>query len=278
MFLTVVGLLALRVIAVVCAPLGDEDEPFDFDFSELGDELYFVETRNHTEKLLEEWSDDDESINPEEMGPYVEGDLYQPELAKNAVKFKSKKWPKGVVPYKISGSFSNSEAQRLQLAFKLYRLKTCIRFVPRTSQKDFISIERSSSGCWSTVGRTGGRQVVNLQSSCFRQIGTVLHEFMHALGFLHEHTRHDRDKFVDINYLNVRFDAIGNFWKETKERTSTFGTGYDLGSVMHYSRKAFSWTGFNTIDPKVKFSGKIGQRNGFSNNDVKRIKAMYCNG
>ena len=106
MFLTVVGLLALRVIAVVCAPLGDEEEPFDFEFPELGDELYFVETRNHTEKLLEEWSDDDESINPEEMGPYVEGDLYQPELAKNAVKFKSRKWAKGVVPYKISGSFS----------------------------------------------------------------------------------------------------------------------------------------------------------------------------
>ncbi|XP_021697870.1 zinc metalloproteinase nas-7 [Aedes aegypti] len=278
MFLTI-GLLALQVVAVLGAPIEAEDEPFDFEFSQLGEEMYLVvETRNHTEKLLEEWSDDDGSINPEEMGPFVQGDLYQPVLAKNAVKFKSRKWAKAVVPYKISDSFGYSDVQRIQMAFKMFHQKTCVRFVPRASQRDFIAIEKSSSGCWSTVGRAGGRQVVNLQSSCLRQIGTVLHELMHALGFLHEHTRHDRDKFVDINYLNVRFDAIGNFWKETKDRTSTLGTGYDLGSVLHYSRKAFSWNGFNTIDPKVKFSGKIGQRNGFSNSDIKRIKAMYCNG
>ncbi|EAT38284.1 AAEL009820-PA [Aedes aegypti] len=241
MFLAI-GLLALQVVAVFGAPIEAEDEP----------------------------------INPEEMGPFVQGDLYQPVLAKNAVKFKSRKWAKAVVPYKISDSFGYSEVQRIQMAFKMFHQKTCVRFVPRASQRDFIAIEKSSSGCWSTVGRAGGRQVVNLQSSCLRQIGTVLHELMHALGFLHEHTRHDRDKFVDINYLNVRFDAIGNFWKETKDRTSTLGTGYDLGSVLHYSRKAFSWNGFNTIDPK--FSGKIGQRNGFSNSDIKRIKVMYCNG
>ncbi|XP_062550272.1 hatching enzyme 1.2-like [Armigeres subalbatus] len=277
MFL-IAGLMVLQLASVHCAPIGDKEEPFDFEFSQLGEEMYLAEMRNQTEKILEVWGDEDIDVNPEEIGPLVQGDLYQPVLEKNAVKFKSRKWKNAVVPYKISDNFGSSEKQRILSAFKLFRQKTCIRFVARSSQKDFISIEKSSTGCWSTVGRAGGRQVVNLQSSCFRTIGTVLHELMHVLGFLHEHTRHDRDQFVDINYLNVRFDAIGNFWRDSKGRTSTFGTKYDLGSVMHYSKKAFSWNGFQTIEPKVKFSGKIGQRNGFSSSDIKRIKTMYCNG
>lgn len=143
----------------------------------------------------------------------------------------------------------------IQNAFKIFRQKTCIRFVPRVNQRDYVSIEGSSNGCWSTVGRVGGRQVLNLQKDdCFRRIGTVLHELMHVIGFLHEHTRYDRDQFVDIKYLNVRFDAIGNFWKESKDRTTTYGIGYDLGSVMHYSQKAFSWNGFDTVEPKVSRS------------------------
>lgn len=137
-------------------------------------------------------------------------------------------------------------------AFKMFRQRTCIKFVPRSNQRDYVSIERSSNGCWSTVGRVGGRQVLNLQKdSCFRRIGTILHELMHAIGFLHEHTRYDRDQFVDIYYLNVRFDAISNFWKESKDETRTYGIGYDLGSVMHYSQRAFSWNGFRTVEPKV---------------------------
>lgn len=119
MFLTI-GLLALQVVAVLGAPIEAEDEPFDFEFSQLGEEMYLVvETRNHTEKLLEEWSDDDGSINPEEMGPFVQGDLYQPVLAKNAVKFKSRKWAKAVVPYKISDSFGKILASDIWMGIVL---------------------------------------------------------------------------------------------------------------------------------------------------------------
>lgn len=77
------------------------------DFSQLGEELYHVEKKNNSVKLLQEWpsKEDDESMNPEEMGPFVQGDLYQPEIGKNAVKFKSKKWKYAIVPYKISDKF-----------------------------------------------------------------------------------------------------------------------------------------------------------------------------
>lgn len=72
----------------------------------------------------------------------------------------------------------------LEQAINEYHRTTCIKFVRRrSSDYDYISIENAGSGCWSSVGRTGGKQVVNLQSpGCVAKIGTPLHEMMHALG------------------------------------------------------------------------------------------------
>ena len=49
---------------------------------------------------------------------------------------------------------------------------------------------------------------------------------------------------------------------------------YDFNSVMHYGAKAFSNNGEDTITTKNGES--IGQRNGFSDLDVKDINDFYC--
>ena len=54
------------------------------------------------------------------------------------------------------------------------------RFVPRTSQRDYIHIVKGS-GCSSSVGRVGGGQQVSLGRGCVYK-GIVQHELMHALG------------------------------------------------------------------------------------------------
>jgi hypothetical protein len=43
--------------------------------------------------------------NPEEHGPYLEGDLLMP-TGRNGVKLESQRWRNGEVPYEIRGSFS----------------------------------------------------------------------------------------------------------------------------------------------------------------------------
>ena len=53
--------------------------------------------------------------------------------------------------------------------------------VGRTSQRDYVSIFKGS-GCWSYIGRQGGRQMLSLRTGCANSVGVVIHEFMHALG------------------------------------------------------------------------------------------------
>lgn len=52
------------------------------------------------------------------------------------------------------------------------------------------------------------------------------------------------------------------------------GTEYDYGSVMHYAPTAFSKNGKPTIEPKKK-GIEIGQRVGFSQNDLFKINKLY---
>lgn len=47
----------------------------------------------------------------------------------------------------------------IERAMNEYHKKTCIKFIPRRpSDRDYISIESGQSGCWSSVGRLGGKQ------------------------------------------------------------------------------------------------------------------------
>ncbi|XP_022710213.1 zinc metalloproteinase nas-6-like, partial [Varroa jacobsoni] len=67
----------------------------------------------------------------------------------------------------------------------------CICSAPNAGQKDFITIA-ASYGCFNSVGRKGGEQILSLGSGCDR-FEVVVHELIHALGFDHDHTRSYRD-------------------------------------------------------------------------------------
>ena len=58
---------------------------------------------------------------------------------------------------------------------------TIFRIVPWNGEADYIDIVRDD-GCWSWVGKQGGRQELSLDSGCAWSVGTPVHEFMHAIG------------------------------------------------------------------------------------------------
>ena len=82
---------------------------------------------------------------------------------------------------------------------------TCIRFkFKKNNDTDYIVIKAENTGCWSSLGKIGGRQDVNLQiPQCVSKKGIVLHELMHVIGFLHEQSRFERDNFISIQWKNI---------------------------------------------------------------------------
>ncbi|XP_016295842.1 high choriolytic enzyme 1-like [Sinocyclocheilus anshuiensis] len=176
------------------------------------------------------------------------------------------------VPYKVSSEFSYYDRSVIANAMSSFHSKTRIRFVARSTQTDYISIENKDR-CFSSLGRTGGKQVVSLNRNGCVYHGIVQHELNHALGFNHEQTRSDRDKYVKINWENISPDTAYNF---QKQNTNNQNTPYDYGSIMHYGKTAFTiQPGLETITPIPDETVEIGQRQGMSNTDILRINKLY---
>lgn len=66
-----------------------------------------------------------------------------------------------------------------------------------------------------------------------------------------------------------------NFDKLDRRLVDTLGVEYDYGSVLHYSKYAFSRSGNPTILPTRMTLATLGQRNGFSYLDLQRINILY---
>ncbi|XP_050080892.1 zinc metalloproteinase nas-14-like [Anopheles maculipalpis] len=221
----------------------------------------------------------------EETGGFFEGDIIlspeQSDAVKNgytAALYESSKWPNNIVYYMFNTAVFTPEQQKIiRNAMEQIELVTCIRFVPRTTQKGFSYITTSSAtDCSSYVGYHGGQQTLNLNPNGCLYIGTIIHELLHTLGFLHMHTASDRDFYVDINFDAIKPGQQSNFQGYNSSLVDDYGIPYDYESVMHYGRTAFSKNGEPTIIPK-KPNAIIGQRNGLSAKDIKRINIRYPN-
>uniref|UniRef100_A0A8C2AB00 Metalloendopeptidase n=1 Tax=Cyprinus carpio TaxID=7962 RepID=A0A8C2AB00_CYPCA len=185
------------------------------------------------------------------------------------------RWPRSVdgfvyVPYIISPTYDYMDRITIETGMLDISSATCVKFVPRTHEANFLNIQ-SRTGCWSYLGMIGGSQTVSLQSPGCMWSGVAAHELMHALGFVHEQSRSDRDHHVSILWENI-IDSKHNF---KKYETNNLNTAYDYSSVMHYGRYAFSEDGGPTIIPKPDPYIPIGQRDGPSPTDIHKINILY---
>nr|BAG74350.1 hatching enzyme [Clupea pallasii] len=206
----------------------------------------------------------------------VEGDVAV-QLQRNAVSCFFCKWKKSAnglveVPMTISPDFSFYDRMKIEKAMLTFHEQTCVRFVPRSTEIDYLSLE-NGHGCHSYIGRAGGIQVVSLNRYYCVYNSIIQHELNHALGFYHEHTRADRDQYVKIHWEYIDPESKYNF---NKQYGNTLGTPYEYSSVMHYGRTAFSnqngKSAITTIpDPTVS----IGQAQGLSTTDILRINKLY---
>ncbi|XP_065058941.1 hatching enzyme 1.2-like [Rhopilema esculentum] len=221
--------------------------------------------------------------------PLIEGDIIDDDDTRQKMEAASRggaaafdalnggKWQNGVVPYVFGNVGSRARSQILK-AVEEYKRKTCIKFIPRTNQRDYV-IFNARSGCYSQIGRTGrGRQEISIGRGC-ESMGTVIHEMMHAIGFFHEQSRRDRDNYVKIYWNNISSNMKFNFNMYRQGQADTHNEPYDKQSVMHYSRYSFSINRRPTIVSKTNENERLGNNYGFTDIDVRQINKHYgCSG
>ncbi|XP_034776557.2 hatching enzyme 1.2-like [Acipenser ruthenus] len=175
------------------------------------------------------------------------------------------------VPYSLSDTYSDGDKNVIREAVKDFVDQTCIRFIERTTEKQYLNI-MPDNGCWSYLGRkTMLAQPVSLTAGCMAK-GSVQHELFHALGFYHEQSRSDRDEYVTIMWENIDEEYKYAF---SKEDTNNLDTTYDYSSIMHYPSFAFTKSGNPTILPILNPERYIGQRVGMTATDIKKVNRLY---
>ncbi|XP_074753569.1 meprin A subunit beta [Athene noctua] len=204
-----------------------------------------------------------------------EGDIKLDRMQKrNSIIGDNYQWPH-VIPYVLDDSLEMNAKGLILKAFEQYRLKTCIDFKPWEGEENYISVFKGS-GCWSSVGnQQEGLQQLSIGANCDR-IGTIQHEFLHALGFWHEQSRSDRDDYVSIVWDNIQPGKDHNFLKYNDTTSDSLNVPYDYTSVMHYSQNAFR----NGTEPTIitnipDFMDVIGQRMDFSDYDLQKLNRLY---
>ncbi|XP_075463576.1 embryonic protein UVS.2-like isoform X1 [Ascaphus truei] len=214
-------------------------------------------------------------LNPDSEKLLLEGDIaIKP--GRSAKKCDDCRWDKSsngnvIVPYIMSSGYNDAEVSLIRASMQEFETVTCVRFVPHTTEENAINIV-SADGCWSFIGKTGGIQDVSLGGGCMYK-GSIQHEINHALGFIHEHSRSDRDDYVTIMGQYISPGDLNNF---RIYDSNNLGLEYDYESVMHYPRDAFSNTsGKDTIVPKPDPSVQIGQEYGLSSLDISKINKLY---
>uniref|UniRef100_A0A0N5C132 Metalloendopeptidase n=1 Tax=Strongyloides papillosus TaxID=174720 RepID=A0A0N5C132_STREA len=163
-------------------------------------------------------------------------------------------------------------------AINFIQNETCIRFkyVDKLNETGIKYI--NGKGCFSIVGKLSQTEPQNITigRDCER-VGIVQHETSHALGLLHEHTRDDRDNYINIEYNNINKEYWLDFQKFNDSWSDTYNLRYDYGSALHYE----TYAGTKNLQQSIKlkdyvYSKTVGQRSQLSFNDIKLLNLYYC--
>ncbi|XP_069166992.1 nascent polypeptide-associated complex subunit alpha, muscle-specific form-like isoform X2 [Procambarus clarkii] len=145
-------------------------------------------------------------------------------------------WPNATVPYQLAGK--RIVQRRVKAVMADLESKTCLRFMARSEEKPYLLVNVGRGNCWtSSIGYPREKVTINLGLGC-RHRARITHELLHALGFLHEHSRPDRDHYVAVNWDNIMKGTKRNF--VISRKYSTLEVPYDYGSIMHYGDYAYA--------------------------------------
>ncbi|XP_055937895.1 astacin-like metalloprotease toxin 5 [Argiope bruennichi] len=205
-----------------------------------------------------------------------EGDIagIDPYKDRNAVPLDSQRWRNGIVPYVMDPSVTHMKAS-IEVAMGLIERNSCIHFKKRSKEHNYVRIF-SGNGCWSYWGLLNqGEQKLSLDDRC-DNMATILHELLHTLGFNHEHTRSDRD-----DYLNIHLENVDKAWQHVfnklEDHENRLLTYFDYDSIMLYGERYYAKAdGLKTMTAKDgRYLDEPYKKLTLSLLDIKRLNILY---
>ena len=221
--------------------------------------------------------DPDSRVSPTELESGIHTDSF-----KTGTSLAADRWPHANIYYTIDSSVSSAHKTNVALAMDEWEAKTPIRFVKRTTQAAYTTFTEpvGQAVCAaSVVGYNGKRTYVKLRDTSTCNLGVVVHEIGHIVGFMHEHQRPDRDAFVTINSNCV--PAGSNAYGIISADVLKVGS-YDINSTMHYRSTTLNAPNCNGTS---RSESAIYKKDGtllthdwttLSAGDVKATSAIYC--
>jgi hypothetical protein len=187
------------------------------------------------------------------------------------------------IPYVFAGSVTRENRIRTRAAMDELEYVCDVRFIPRTSEVDYLTIQASTENS-SFVGRQGGSQIVNIFNWETRSI--IIHELMHALGVFHEQSRPDRDQYIQVNTASIQPSALVQY--AVVPAAVPVGE-FDFESVMLYNDCAFSTCctpqaqcacsascqTMTALPAYAAFQNVMGRATALSRGDVEGLRSRY---
>lgn len=171
----------------------------------------------------------------------------------------AKTWPNNTVYYSYNSNITRYFYWEILEAIQQWSNQSELKFVRRTTQKDYVEFVLGDDGSYSNVGRIGGRQYIHLDRS-WADKGTVMHEIGHAIGMIHEHqcwifhNNSDNGALV-FKWDNIKSSAKSNYAQYSKAHDS-YNAGiddpnYPINSLMIYG--SFSNNAIDTSKPVLTY-------------------------
>jgi len=209
----------------------------------------------------------------------IEGDILVPKnFFDNKSCYATNFWPNGIVPFEFNANVTQFQQNEMLLAMAEWEAVANVDFIPRNGHSNYVHIF-STNANFSSVGMQGGQQTIGIFNWNWRFI--MAHELCHALGFWHEHSRANRNTFIQVNYDCISDPDEHNF--DIHSGAGHYGP-YDFMSVMHYSAMAFydpsdpnctETSSITVLPPNQALQWLIGQRDSLTYIDRITMSFVY---
>jgi hypothetical protein len=180
-------------------------------------------------------------------------------------------WPYGEVYYEYDTNLPDTAY--IRQAMNLISSNTSIVFkAKKPSTTTYVHFKYDSGVNNSYLGKVGGRQDIRLAE--YHKYGVVAHEILHALGFVHEQNRPDRDSYIIVYEANIDPQYAFQFQKLSSSFYSTF-LPFDFDSIMLYGSSQGAID--SSLPTMTDLSGIpfTEQRYYLSGQDIAGIEAVY---